>query len=129
MQVIDKKIIHCVGCGTIIPWDGTGTFAYTCRCGGTLFADSAGTLYPPASLVLTLAGKRELPHIDYYLGISNYVSIEKQRIYEEFRKLGAKWSWECDICKERFLKRKKMELKEGLIVSELHPELKKLLGD
>lgn len=127
MQTIEKRTIHCVGCGQMIPWDGTGLFAYTCRCGATLFADSNGNLIPPASLVLAIVGKRELPHIDYYIGYSNYVSIEKQKVYDELRQLGAKWSWECEHCKDHFLERKRMELKEGLLHIELHLDLKKLL--
>lgn len=67
MQTIERKIIHCVGCGQIIPWDGKNDFA---------------------------SPHRLLPRIQQL----------------------------------RFLERKRMELKEGLLHHvELHPELKNLL--
>ena len=119
---------HCVGCGSPIPWDGTGVFSYTCRCGGTIFADENHAPALPASLVIAIYEKRELPHIDYYLGISNYVSAEKQWMYEELKKHGAIWSWECEKCRERFLKLRKAQLDAGLFRFALLPELKALLS-
>lgn len=127
MQEIKKKVFHCVGCGGSIPWDGTGLFSYTCSCGATLFADQSHRLSFPASLIMAIHEKRKIPHIDYYLGFSNYISEEKQACYEELRKLGAIWSWECSQCKERYLKRKKMQIQNNLIRMELHPELKALI--
>lgn len=127
MQAVERRIYHCVGCGGSIPWDGTGIFAYTCSCGATIFADQNGVPALPASLIIRVKEGRDLPHIDYYLGFSNHVSEEKQRLYEELQKLGAIWSWDCERCKERFLQRKRMEVKERLLRIDLHPELKKLL--
>ena len=118
--------IHCVGCGTPIAWNGKGAFAYTCLCGGTLFADQNGNFSIPSSLVLAVEGKRTPPHIDYYLGISNYISIEKNRAYEELVKLGCTWSWECPECKEKFVKLKREQSKAGMLMFELHPALKAL---
>lgn len=126
MQALKDKY-HCVGCGSSIPWDGKGAFAYTCRCGATLFADETGKFCLPASLVIGVTKRKELPHLDYYLGISNYVSAEKQRAYEELRALGCTWSWNCPKCKERFLKLKRGQVKVGMIRFEVHPELKALL--
>lgn len=125
MQALKDKY-HCVGCGSRISWNGKGVFAYTCPCGATLFADEKG-ISLPASLIIFLKEGKKLPHLDYYLGISNYVSVEKQRAYEELQKLGCTWSWNCPKCKERFLKLKRAQVKEGMIRFEVHPELKALL--
>lgn len=127
LQATVPRRYHCVGCGNPIPWDGKGLFAYTCRCGATLFADENQTPALPASLIKGVVEGLELPHLDYYLGISNYVSAEKQQAYEELQKLGSTWSWNCDKCKLKTLKRIRAEVKEGVIRFELHPELKALL--
>jgi len=126
MQTIAHRF-HCVGCGRPIAWDGKGTLCYTCPCGATLFADENHNFALPSSLVIGVVEGRELPHIDHYLGRSNYVSAEKQRAYEDLRKLGCIWSWECKKCKGELLKRTRLEIKEGFIRFELHPELKALL--
>jgi hypothetical protein len=118
---------HCVGCGSQIPWDGRGLFAYTCPCGATLFANENGKFAVPASLVRAIHEGRELPHLDYYLGKSNYVSLEKQKAYEFLRSLGAKWSWECLQCREKIVERTLMEVREGFYRFGLHPELKNLI--
>ena len=118
---------HCVGCGRSISWDGSGYFAYTCPCGATLFADENGKFAMPASLVIAIHDRREPPHIDYYLGKSNYVSMEKQKAYEMLRSLGAKWSWECPQCRDKVAERTLMEVHNGFYHFSLHPELKNLI--
>ena len=118
---------HCVGCGRPIPWDGKGCFAYTCPCGATLIADENGEFALPVSLVMAMRDKKEPPHIDYYLGKSNYVSMEKQKAYEMLRSLGAKWSWECPHCRDEVVERTLMEVREGFYRFGLHPELKNLI--
>ncbi len=118
---------HCVGCGRPILWNGKSAFAYTCLCGATIFADEKHKPALPASLILAVREGREISHVDYYLGISNYVSVEKQSIYEELKKLGAIWSWKCKKCQDRFLKQIKVRYREGLLNFELLPELKALL--
>jgi len=119
---------RCVGCGRKIPWDGRGLFAYTCPCGATVFVDEERHIAYPASFYYALSG-HSIPHIDYYLGISNYVSAKKEQVYQILKKLGAVWSWECPECRERFLKRKRMEVREGLIRIPLHPELLRALHE
>ena len=118
---------HCVGCGRTIPWDGKGLFAYTCPCGATLFADEDGKFAWPVSLITAISEHREPPHIDYYLGRSNYDSAEKQKAVEFLRKLGARWSWDCDECRGKIVERTLMEVREGFYHFDLHPELKKLV--
>ena len=126
-QALAPHRFHCVGCGSPIPWDGKGAFSYTCRCGATLFADENHNFALPASLIIGLKEGRELPHLDYYLGISNYVSLEKQKAYEELKEQGCVWSWECDKCKEQIIRLRRGQLKEGMLKFDLHPELKALL--
>lgn len=126
MLIQQEDKYHCVGCGTPIGWDGKSLLAYTCHCRGTIFASSEGKIAPPASLLLSIATGKELPHIDYYLGISNYNSTEKEAIYKILSEKGAVWSWDCtdEKCRKRFLERVKMEVQEGFIRFELHPALK-----
>jgi len=102
-------------------------FAYTCVCGATLFADQEGHYAPPASLVIGTSEKRQLPHLDYYLGFSNYVSVEKNRAYEELVKLGCTWSWDCSECKNQIIELRRGQIKAGMIKFEIHPSLKALL--
>jgi len=120
---------HCVGCGIEIAWDGTGLWSYTCPCGATLFADENHQFAFPASLIIGLHEGRELPHIDYYLGFSNYISEEKQQAYEFLKSKGAIWSWDCPQCRERYLERKRMQIQHGFLGKhiQLHPNLEKLL--
>jgi hypothetical protein len=118
---------HCIGCGRTIPWNGKGLLAYTCPCGATLFADENGKFAWPASLIMAISEHREPPHIDYYLGRSNYVSAEKEKAYEFLKSLGSKWSWECEKCREKVVERTLMEVRKGFYRFDLHPELKKLV--
>lgn len=127
MLVQDEKRFHCVGCGAPIPWNGKDMIAYTCTCRGTLFADEKGNLAPPASLVMAIANKTEFSHIDYYLGISSYVSAEKNKVFEYLSNRGAIWTWNCKKCKKDFLNRLKEEVRFRLVKFELHPQLKELL--
>jgi len=120
--------MHCVGCGNKISWDGTGILCYTCPCEGTLFADDTqGKIAIPASLVMAALSKRNLPHINYYLGCSNYTSAEKGAVVDRLKQLGATWAWECDECRLRFAMRMMMHVQEGLYRFELHPELKMMI--
>jgi len=121
--------LHCVGCGSIIPWDGKGLFAYTCICGGTVFADDMGRMYFPASLIIDLYEGKELAHIDYYVGISNHMSREKQELIEFLKANGATWSWECPQCRGKIVKHIALQVKLKLIRFQLHPELKKLVEE
>jgi len=116
--------MKCLGCDRDIPWDGEGLFAYTCPCGATVFYDEKG-LAVPASLVRALYEGRPLPHIDYYVGISDHMSEIKKEFIAELRRRGAVWSWECGECREKFLKRKRMEREMGLLRFGLHPALEK----
>jgi len=119
--------IYCVGCGNVIPWDGKGLFAYTCRCGATLLMDEKGNLIMPASLVLAIAEGRTPAHIDYYVGKSSYTNKVKDKAIEMLKRLGAIWSWECPECRDKVVERTALEVKERLYPFELHPELKKLV--
>lgn len=120
--------MNCIGCGVEIAWDGKGYFAYTCPCGATVFYDGKLGIFPPASLVLALYHDTELSHIDYYVGISSHESEVKKKFVEELRKKGAVWSWECEECREKFVKRQRMLLASGFPKTvDLHPDLKKAI--
>lgn len=116
--------MKCLGCGAPINWDGKSLFAYTCPCGATILYDETTGYHPPASLIIGLHEKRELPHIDYYLGKSSHTSLEKEGAYKFLREKGCIWSWECDQCRERVIDRTVMEIANGLYAFEVHPSLK-----
>lgn len=116
--------MKCLGCGGDIPWDGKTAFAYTCRCGATIFTDDE-KLYPPASLAFL--GVRPPAHIDYYLGKSDHQSPKKEEMVKYLHGLGSVWSWDCPQCRDRFVERTAMEMANGFYRLPLHPELAKLL--
>lgn len=117
--------MKCLGCDREIAWDGKGLFAYTCPCGATVFYDEEKGLALPASL-FTLDPENP-PHIDYYLGKSNYWSKRKQEMYEYLKSQGAVWSWQCPKCRDWAIKRAKMEKDNGFYPFEFHWELSRLM--
>ncbi len=121
--------MKCLGCGSEIGWDGKGIFAYTCPCGATVFYDEGKSISPPASLIMAFAGKRELPHIDYYLGKSDHVSPEKEELYNLLRGKGAIWSWACEECRSQVIERLVYEVANGLYHFRVHPTLKELIRE
>jgi hypothetical protein len=120
--------MKCLGCGGSIPWNGRGVFAYTCSCGATIFYDGKTSIHPPASLVIGLAKKRELPHIDYYLGKSSHTSHEKEEMYDFLRSKGCVWSWECERCKFRTIERIVYEVANKIYRFGIHPALKEAIA-
>lgn len=115
---------RCVGCDGVIPWDGEGTFYYTCLCGATLFYKvETMTLIVPASLVSAVYRLRQLgieiesPHLDYYLGDSNYTSKVKDAITKQLLEMGFTWMTDCEQCqKDGTLGRKLRRAKHLAIV-------------
>ena len=105
---------HCVGCDSSIDWNGKDSFCYTCPCGGHIFYDDTLKLAPPASLVIAIYEKRDLPHLDYLVGNSNFTSPLKEKLIEELKSLGAVWMKDCEQCQkdgtyQRALDREKRE--------------------
>jgi hypothetical protein len=117
-------MIRCLGCGRAVDWDGRGNFAYTCLCGATMLIDDNKKVIPPVSFVEVMVNLRTPPHIDYYLGVSNVWSPEKEEVYNLLRSKGATWSWECEEHRSHAIERARMMVKWGL---ELHPDLARLL--
>lgn len=125
--------MHCVGCGNFAgEWELGRIYALTCACGATMFAEEDNTLAPPASFVIGLNEDRDLAHIDYYLGLSNHNSSEKDAVYRTLRSRGSIWSWQCEECVKNFLDRIKFqkesmhmwqEYSSGMPFYELHPEI------
>ncbi len=115
----------CVGCSGTIPWDGKGTFCYTCPCGATLFYE-AETLRPvmPASLVRAIYELQELgvkpkgPHIDYYLGDSNHTSDSKDIFTRILLEMGFIWMKDCEQCQKDGTLDRKLEREKRLAVAE-----------
>jgi len=117
--------MKCLGCGRSISWDGKGTLCFTCPCGATMFIDDkTDKIALPVSFIMSLQRKKNILHIDYYLGISDHQSPQKQAVYEQLKRKGAVWSWECRRCKDRFIRHVKMQAPKRF---NLHPELQKLM--
>jgi len=122
--------MKCLGCGIYLMPDEEihGILALTCRCDATFFITDDGKPMPPVSFIRFIAEGREPPHIDYYLGKSNFWNPQKEEIFQVLKNHGAVWSWECPKCKDRVIERLRAEKKEGFILYELHPDLAKLVG-
>jgi len=65
-----------------------------------LVSDETGAPSLPALLVLALAEKRPLPHLDYLVGNSDYTSLEKEAGIAALRFKGAIWMRDCPQCQQ-----------------------------
>jgi len=81
----------------------------------------------PVSFWIALHKNKDLPHIDYYVGKSNHISEEKRLMIQLLKEKGSVWSWECEECKEKVVKRMLMELDSNLYPFSVHPELYQLI--
>ena len=90
---------HCVGCGNSIPWDGTGLFSYTCRCGGNIFVSEDDRPSFPASVLIQMCKKKPVTHLDDIIGVSDYTSPEKDGFIAILQGRGFTWMEECEQCK------------------------------
>lgn len=110
--------IRCVGCGNIIGGDIDirSTFAYTCSCGANLFTFD-GRLALPSSLITYLAYQKygkssplgvqtSIPHIEYYIGYSEYMDDTKKYFIEQLKLAG---SIPEDECQDKECKRRREE--------------------
>ena len=125
---------HCVGCGAPSGWDGQGMWAATCACGAIMLSpdteDSQHTF--PASLILNTIKKEDVPHIDYYLGLSDYESAEKLAMIKVLRDMGSIYSWECNKCIKKLVEREAYFYAQGLTSFNrhlrYHPDLLSLIN-
>lgn len=115
----------CIGCDSIIGWDGKGMFCYTCPCGATVFYnDEDGKLAPPASLFRAINKKKLFPgevltpHIDYYVGDSDYTSEIKERFIKELLDLGFIWMKDCEQCQKDGTLQRKLDREKALALRE-----------
>lgn len=124
----NMMMVECVGCGNKFQTEA-GMLCYTCPCGATILMLN-NNLAPPASLITGIVEGKELPHLDYYLGLSKHSTPAKEQLIKELRQLGCVWSWECPTCRERFLKRHKMLIDEGLQKTDwMRPDLVTIIKD
>jgi len=124
LDVTSKKTYHCVGCGkpAINP-----AYKQQCQCLAHLIVEDAQT--PSAAYIMRImmqnVQQSQLFHLDYWVGISDHRSNEKDEVILLLKYKGAKWSWECMNCGQEIVKRamhRKM-LKQGI-----HPDLRKLVA-
>ena len=112
-------MFKCVGCDSKIPWDGKGSFCYTCPCGAHIFYDEeTEKLAPPASMVIAIHEKKNLPHLDYLVGESQYTSPLKERLIKELISLGAIWMKDCKQCQNDGTLKRHLEREAYLAVKE-----------
>ena len=120
---------RCIGCDSQIGWDGEGTLCYTCPCGGHIFYDDkSARLAPPASLVIAIHEKRDLPHLDYLVGKSDFTSPLKERLIEELKSLGAIWMKDCKQCQEDGTYQRTLDREKAEIMFEAEMILRKPSG-
>ena len=90
----------CVGCDRIIPWDGEGTFSYTCACGCRIFYDEKlGGVAVPTSLPISLIMNIQPPHLDGLIGNSNHTSLIKEGLIIALKERGCIWMSDCELCR------------------------------
>jgi len=109
----------CIGCDRDIGWDGKGTFSATCRCGARIMYHAETLSFAlPASLIMSLAGVKRLPHLNDLVGESNFTSRLKEALIEELRNRGFIWMEECDQCKRDGTLKRRQEREKRLAVQE-----------
>lgn len=109
----------CAGCDSHIPWDGKGNFCYTCPCGAHIFYNGeTGQLALPASLVIALHQKRNIPHLDYLVGESGYTSPFKEELILELVEKGAVWMKDCPQCLQDGTYQRKLDRDKHLALEE-----------
>lgn len=91
-------MLYCVGCGErMFDYDG-GALSYTHSCGSLVFITEDGNIFFPASFVLDMEKKEEKPHIDYYLGTSDFMDNLKRHLIGLLLKKGFVWKKDCKDC-------------------------------
>jgi hypothetical protein len=103
--------IKCIGCDSPVPWDGKGLFCYTCPCGAHIFYDDeTGRPVIPVSLAFALHyKKKDVPHLDYLIGESDYTSPVKEEITRFLIERGAIWMKDCEQCRQDGTYQQKLE--------------------
>lgn len=101
----DSKMLYCVGCGRTVCASKPGqVLAISCVCGANapILHTKDGHWAPPASFVLATGAM--LPHLEYYLGFSDYQSPLKTKATRMLRAMGAISYTECTDahCREAF---------------------------
>jgi len=100
--------MKCLGCDRPIPWDGKGSFCYTCPCGATVFYQNepVTSLMIPVSLsryLMALHQGMKVPapgHIERYVGTSSRNSELKSVFVGLLQRVGLTWMKDCPQCRE-----------------------------
>lgn len=110
----------CIGCDSPIPWDGKGTFSYTCRCGARIFYDYENmALALPSCLVIARnARKGNIPHLDGLIGRSDHASLIKAEMAARLVGLGAIWMKDCQQCRSDGTYQREIEREQHLAILE-----------
>ena len=120
----------CLGCDRDIGWDGKGMFSYTCVCGSRIFYQMEGKyLAFPSSLILSITAHRQVPHLNYLIGESDFTSPLKEKLIKELRSKGSIWMEECDQCKKDGTLRRKQEREKHLALREAEAIVRQENGD
>lgn len=109
----------CLGCDSIIGWDGECAFSFTCPCGATVFYnEETGAMAFPYSMLKNLHEGIPLPHLNDLVGESNHTSPLKESFIQELRSKGFIWMEECEQCQKDGTLARKQEREEYLAVQE-----------
>ena len=118
-------MIRCIGCNAVILWDGKGLFSFTCPCKSTIFYnDELGQFVLPASLVMALLLGKDIPHLDYLIGESDYTSPAKEAITRVLKASGSIWMKDCEKCRQSGAYQRKLEREKHLALLEVERIIK-----
>lgn len=112
-----RVLIRCVGCGQSLGHvDVSGGWCYTHVCGSTTFSFD-GTISYPLSLIMAVEARKkglqkDIPHIEYYLGWSDYMDDVKREFLTKLKLAGAIYTEECN---DKQCVEQRERLKKGLI--------------
>ena len=98
--------VRCIGCNNKLHTDISGGWCYTCPCGAQVF-EMDGELSYPVSLAAYLGSKKygiamgeayrkDVPHIEYYVGYSDYTDKAKEDFIQSLKMVGSISEEECD---------------------------------
>ncbi len=112
-------VFKCVGCDSVIVWDGKGLFSYTCPCGARIwYNDENGALALPCSLIFALVSKTGIPHLEFLIGESAHTSPVKEGVTQALVESGAIWMKDCEQCRRDGSYRRKLEREKRIALLE-----------
>ena len=91
--------MKCIGCDKEMGFEGAGTLSITCECGARMFYNEGFSkmLFPLSVIEASIHGK-PLPHLNFLVGESTFMSPAKEGCTAALRDMGSIWIHECEEC-------------------------------